>query len=84
MAKRTLDQIGEILASADKYLSSVSISLFKEIVTVDLEMDRGFINAYVKDRRRVADWYKAAKQAYLIKQAVASAIAEMKSELGGN
>lgn len=61
--KRTLTEIENILVPGNEYLSAVTIPILKNIIFQDLGMNEQFIIMNVADRRKLLDWFLAAKKA---------------------
>lgn len=68
--KRTLAEIKDILEPADEYLSAVTIPECKKIIIDDLGMNEKFLIMNVPDRRKLLDWFRAAKKALEISEQV--------------
>lgn len=56
-------EIEKILEPADEYLSAVTIPVCKSIILDDLGMNEKFLIMNVPDRRKLLDWFRAAKKA---------------------
>jgi len=64
--KRTLAEIQNILSPGDEYLSAVTIPVCKSIILDDLGMNEQFLLMNISDRRKLIDWFTAAKKALQI------------------